>query len=358
MKKKVLFLVTILTIVLMNSCKDNGTGPTRKPFKNPREMTWTADTLKMPDYAIQLLPRDLLVVSPENIWLAAWVGHGQVFHYDGKSWEMVKEVGGGINCLVQGNTPNSIWAGGYIGRDVNGQFTQNAYLGYYNGTNWQDNEFQLKSELLDISKDTGGNIWTCGRNGLVMKYENNKWIADTINLNINDDISYWLKSIDIFNGKTYILASAAHKIAYLEKYYFFSSYMDNYVVLDSMVFNSPSATIKWGYLQLYSSTFNKLYSSGLSGVWTYQDKTWDKILDVRGTINNLYGAEENYLIAVGDYNKALFNDGSVWMSITDLFKIDDPTFVFNNVWSDGYETIIVGYGTILEKQKTIIWHGK
>ncbi len=354
---KILFIISLLQIVA--SCKEKGTEPPlTKPFKNPREMTWTADTLKMPDYAIQLLPLDLLVVSPEDIWLAAWVGHGQVYHYDGKTWNMVKEIGGGINCLVQGSTPNSIWVGGYIGRDVDGQFTQNAYLGYYNGANWQDNEFQLKSELLDMSTDPSGNIWACGRNGLVFKYENNKWTTDTINLNLNDNVAYWLKSIENFNGKTYILAPTAHKTTYLEKYYFLSGDMDNFIVLDSMIFDSPSVTIKWGYLQLYSSTFNKLYSNGLSGVWIYQDKDWEKILDVNGTIYNIYGKAENFLLAVGDYDKVLFYNGSTWMSIADLFKVNDPTFVFKNVWTDGYEIIITGYGAVNNKRGTIIWHGK
>ncbi len=354
--KKIILLVFLLQFV--TGCKEKGTEPPTKYFKNPREMIWTADTLKMPDYAIQLLPQDFFVVSPENIWLAVWVGHGQIYHFDGKTWEMVKEIGGGIDCLVQGVIPNSAWAGGYIGRDVNGQFTQNAYLGYNTGTSWHDNEFQIRSEILDLTKDINGNIWACGRNGLVMRYENDKWNADTINLNLSNDIAYWLNSIEYYDGKAYVLASTADKISYLEKYYYLSGNMNNFVVLDSMVFDSPSAIIKWGYLHLYSSTFQKLYSNGLSGVWEYKSKNWEKILDVRGTIHSVYGVAENYLLAVGDYDKVLFNDGSSWTSISDLLEIDDPTFVFNNVWTDGYEIIITGYGTVNNKQGTIIWHGK
>ena len=88
---KVIFLLSVLFLQLV-SCKDTGTGPNQKPFKDPRQMTWTADTLPVPSGAIQVLPEDLLVVSPTDIWLATWVGHGQIMHYDGKEWKMVTTV--------------------------------------------------------------------------------------------------------------------------------------------------------------------------------------------------------------------------------------------------------------------------
>jgi hypothetical protein len=312
-QKKVMNILLLISLFqLFIGCKDNGTGPKPEPFKNPRDMTWNADTLETGDpNQLQLIPENLLVFSPNDAWLCCWADGplGQMWRYDGKDWlvnDILKDVSGKPRDIA-GTSSNNLFAGGYIG--------DNVFIAKYNGGNWTDiypgfytvdPSKWLKGDILDMSVDASGNIWACGRNGLVMKYENNKWTTDTINLNINDDISYWLKSIDSFNGKTYILASTAHKTTFLEKYYFLSGYMGNYVVLDSMVFDSPSVIIKWGYLQLYSSTFNKLYSSGLSGVWAYHDKTWDKILDVRGTINNLYGPAENYLIAVGDYKKALY----------------------------------------------------
>lgn len=345
----------------MNSCKDNGTGPTRKPFKNPREMTWTADTLKMPDYAIQLLPRDLLVVSPENIWLAAWVGHGQVFHYDGKSWEMVKEVGGGINCLVQGNTPNSIWAGGYIGRDVNGQFTQNAYLGYYNGTSWQDNEFQLKSELLDISKDTGGNIWACGRNGLVMKYENNKWIADTIKIGYKQtypEVEYFLRSIEEYDYRQSVIAWIGDIDRKRNIYYYITGQIDNWSIVDSIVSELPIDVIRFGNFGVYPISNKKLYSYGSLGIWELRNAAWVKIYDFNSSIYDMYGASENYLLTVGAFRAVVFYEGASWERIENLLNVEDPYFSFTNVWTDGYGIIISGYGTVNDRQGTIIWYGK
>ncbi len=360
---KILFIISLLQLVA--SCKEKGTEhPQTKPFKNPREMTWTADTLKTTDpHQLQILPKNLLVFTSNDAWLCCWADGplGQMWRYDGKDWtinDIGKDVIGKPADIV-GLASNNLLTGGYIG--------DNVFIARYIGSNWTDvypgfytvdPSKWLKGDILDMSTDRSGNIWACGRNGLVMKYENNKWTTDTIDLNLNDDVAYWLKSIESYNGRTFILASTANKTTSLEKYYYLAGEMNNFVVLDSMVFNSPSVIIKWGYLQLYSSNFSKLYSSGLSGVWMYQDKDWEKILDVNGTIYNIYGKAENYLLAVGDYNNVLFYNGSTWMSIADLFKVDDRTFIFKNVWTDGNEIIITGYGTVKNKQGTIIWHGK
>ena len=136
--KNIIAAIIIAAIIITAfSCKDTGTGPTTKPFKDPREMTWTADTLPVPSGAIQVLPQDMLVVSTTDIYLATWVGHGQIMHYDGTKWKLARDVGGaGIDCLaMDGN--NTLWAGGYIGRDVGGQFTQNAFVISYNCSSWQ-----------------------------------------------------------------------------------------------------------------------------------------------------------------------------------------------------------------------------
>jgi len=355
---KILLLVFLLQLV--TGCKDNATGPKPEPFKNPREMIWTADTLKLPDYAIQLLPLDLLVISQENVWLAAEVGHGQVYHYDGKTWEMVKEIGGGIDCLVEDETKNKIWVGGFIGREVEGQFTQNSYIGYYNGTNWQDTEFNIRSEILDLTKDANDKIWACGRNGLVMKYENNKWNADTVKVGYLDthaNSEYLLRSIVPFNNKIHMLGGIYD--SNLKRYvnYHFKGEMNNWELLDSMIVDSPSSIIKWGDLGLFTNS-KKLYSYGSLGIWEYLNNTWQKVYDFDGEMYDVYNISDNYMMAVSAFNTVLFYNGQVWENISDIFATLDPTFVFNNVWTDGYEIIITGYGKINNKQGTIVWHGK
>jgi len=241
-------------------------------------MIWTADTLETGDpNQLQLIPENLLVFSPNDAWLCCWADgpFGQMWRYDGNDWvvnDILKDVSGKPKDIA-GTSSNNLFSGGYIG--------DNVFIAKYNVSNWTDvypgfytvdpNKW-LKGDILDMSSETNGNIWACGRNGLVMKYENYKWAADTININLNNDIAYWLNSIEYYDGKVYVLASTANKTSYLEKYYYLSGNMNNFVVLDSIVFDSHSTIIKWSYLQLYTSTFNRLYSNGLSGVWEYINK--------------------------------------------------------------------------------------
>ena len=342
-------LISSIIFLQLTSCKDSGTEPNQKQFKDQREMTWTVDTLPVPEGAIQVLPKDLLVVSLTDVWLATWVGHGQIMRYDSKTWKMVKEIGGGINSLVQGNS-NDIWAGGY---------SNTIYLGHYDGVSWtRADDMGITGEILDMSKDPSGNIWAVGRNGVVLKYSQGKWIADTIKVNHYSDASYSLYSITSFGNKMYTLAAILDSKRKRDVYYFINGEINNWTVIDSMVLDFRSSIVKWGTHRSYSSSFGKLYSFGSLGLWEYEGNNWIKILPSTATIYDIYGVSNDYMLAVGDFLQVFFNNGSGWQSITSLLNQNDSLFIFTNVWTDGYEIIIAGFGTYNGIQKTIIWHGK
>jgi hypothetical protein len=347
---KIIYL-TIISLVIFISCSEQGTTPTTEQLKDPREMIWTADTLKMPDTAIQLIPEDMLVVSPNDIWLAVWVGHGQIWHYDGKTWTVVEDIGGEVDCLVK-KSETELWAGGRIGRSDGNNV---AVAKYKNGA-WIWDEMNIKGEILDMCTDPQGNVWACGRNGIIMKYSNNKWVVDTIKIKINAEVSYWLQSIEFHDGKIYVLASTADKLKLTETYYYFIGDLKNFVAKDSMTLGVNSN--KWGYRKLYSLNFKNLYSIGIGGIWQLQTDSWLKLQSFDGAINEMYGIKSNYLILAGDFKKLIFFDGVSWVTISNLFKISDSYFKFNSIWSTGQDLFICGYGTINNKNVTILWHGK
>ena len=231
----------------------------------------------------------------------------------------------------------------------------------YDGIKWQRYYPNIKGDILDMSSEKNGNIWACGRDGLVMKYANNTWNSDTIRLNYLQTFpkaEYLLQSIEEINMESIVLATIYNSDEHKYIYYFINGDMNNWTVLDSMILETPSSNIKWGYLQLYSNSFNNLYFCGLRGVWKHENGAWGKILDVQGTMNNVYGDDENYLIAVGDFNKVMYYNGNYWENISDIFNEVGSTFTFKNVWTNGYEIIITGYGIVNNKTGTIIWHGK
>ena len=240
---KLLIFCAVITLIV-NTCKEHGTDPIES-FKSPSEMNWVADTLRMPDNALQFIPEDMLVLSPQNIWLAVWISHGQVFHYDGNNMELSDDIGGGIDCLVGANM-NNLWAGGYIGRDENGKFIRHAFIGHYNGSTWDNKEFDIKTELLDMCNDGKGNLWACGRNGLVFKYTDNVWSADTVKIQIPKNSEYILKSIEYFNGKINIVGYAIDNETPKNVFYYINGYFKNWTVVDSFTISKNESTLKWG----------------------------------------------------------------------------------------------------------------
>ena len=353
MKKKSLVVLTVLGALasLTFSCKTSPTEPERR-IKTPREMTWTVDTLPVPQGAIQVLPEDLLVLLPTDIYLATWVGHGVIMHYNGSTWTKVLDSGG-INCLA-GTTTEGLWAGGYTG-NPNGE----VLISHYNGVQWKNVSTGVKGELLDMTQDPEGNIWACGRNGVILKYDKTKWIADTIKIKFNYPVEYFLKSIAYYNGNIYVLASSQNTSTLKQKYFYTRGNIGNWTIADSMFFDSPTSEIKWGNFGLYNLQGNgELYTYGLSGIWKLNGTAWQKFFDFDGEIYGMNGISNSYIIAVSAYKRIYFYNGSNWESISDLFNVSDPTFEFWNVWTDGYETVIVGFGVVNGIQKTLVWHGK
>jgi hypothetical protein len=90
MKLRELITLAIIIIVIMNSCKDDGTGPGNE-IKNPREFTWTADTIYYPD-SYQTIIVSTWANNEKDIYAVGHtdVNEGQFWHYDGSKWECIK----------------------------------------------------------------------------------------------------------------------------------------------------------------------------------------------------------------------------------------------------------------------------
>ncbi len=343
--KPALILTSLLIVLTSLSCK-HSTEPEKK-YKDPRNMTWTADTLPVPLGAIQVLPEDMLVVSPTNIWLATWMGHAQIFHYNGKSWDLSLDLAGGINCLTK-DLSNNIWGGGYSNK---------IFIGYFDGFNWTRVNLNLNGEILDMSNDTKGNIWACGSNGIVLKYSNYNWVVDTVKINFNYSVEFFLKSITYHNNNIFIIASSLNKNTLKQKYFFLKGDIKNWNIIDSMSLDSPSSEIKFGNFGLFNFQDNFLFSYGLEGIWAFKNNNWEKIFNLNGEVYGMYYLDNNYILAGSAFKKIFFFNGNSWENISDHFNVNDPYFVFKNIWTNGEEIFIAGY-TFSGIQKTIIFHGK
>jgi hypothetical protein len=355
MKRLAITLSTALIIVTaILSCGEGITEPEKK-IKHPREMTWTVDTLQMPKDAIQVFPYDIVVLSPKEVWFATWVGHGAMMHYDGKTWSMVKEIGGGINRVIEGNKKD-IWTTGYIGQGV-GEGYQVSYFGNYHNGLWTDYKLKTRSEILGLTKDDQGNLWGGGRDGIIIKYDGTQFIVDTIKLNLTNEKSYFLKDIAHHEGKIHALVSSDYRETNVQRYHYVQGTLKNWQVVETMEITMFSRW-KWGIKDLYVDSSGELYSSGQGGVWKREQDRWNPILQLNYGINEVFSLDDKYMFALGDYKLVYFYNGTNWENISDLFNIKDPTFSFEVGWTDGYETFIVGYGELNGNLGTYIFHGK
>lgn len=355
-----LIIVVLLTAItgLVFSCKDNGTGPDQKPFKDPRQMTWTSDTLSPASDAIQLIPRDLFVSSPNDVWLACWsdVAKRVMWHYDGTSWKESNIEGQsgpiGLDALA-GNSSNDLWAGGFYG-------IPDSYvaLSHYNGTAWSRVDLKIPGEILDMCTDANGNIWACGRNGVVLEYTNGKWIADTIKVNHYSDAEYFLNSIAYYQNQIKIITRVSDTKRKRDVYHYVTGNIKNWTIADSVVIDSYDSKFKWGQWKLYPTESSEFYSAGLMGIWKYIDNKWMQVYNSNSTIYSISGVSKEYVVAAGDFNQFLFYDGSNWTNIINQIPSIDNNAILFNVWTNGYEIFISEYCIIHGIQKTIIWHGK
>ncbi|MCL5031594.1 MAG: Rax2 family protein [Bacteroidetes bacterium] len=121
---------------------------------------------------------NILVFSPNDVWVCGWsdISRGLIWHYDGKQWSesnIGADVGGMRVDDIAGYSSNDLWAAGYSG--------DNIFLAHYDGYRWtRQSDMNIRGELLDMSKDPEGNLWACGRDGVMLKYNKTKWIVDRI----------------------------------------------------------------------------------------------------------------------------------------------------------------------------------
>jgi hypothetical protein len=134
--------------------------------------------------------------------------------------------------------------------------------------------------------------------------------------------------------------------------------MNNWSIVDSVKMNFTNPQMKWGYYKLFTKTNLSLYSVGLRGCWKFSNLAWENLLFYDGVLYDISGESDIYLIVCSAFKTLKFFNGSTWQNFSENLKVYDANFVFKNVWTNGYETFICGYGNFGAKEKLVVWRGK
>ncbi len=166
---KVPALFLLLTILI--SCNEQIINPAEQ-IKDPREMTWTVDTIAYPG-SIQTMMTSIWASSPNDVWISgheAMGGSGAIWHYDGSKWKVAEPMKDIPLWSIQVNkimglTPNNIWAVGARNYqdliDPSKKWYKDMIINY-DGSKWREYTQNSGYRVIGLYCNTPNDIWACG----------------------------------------------------------------------------------------------------------------------------------------------------------------------------------------------------
>ncbi|HWP82371.1 MAG TPA: hypothetical protein VNN76_06930, partial [Bacteroidota bacterium] len=293
--------IVMVAVVFQHGCKDKGTEPV--PPKNPREYTWTVDTLIAHPDAIQTWMWDIYGTSPQNVCVVGhtdWTGvngNGIMWRYDGTRWSIVNQGFRDISLnSITGFGPSNIYAAGSKGSD--------ALILHFNGTSWTQTILPGYG-LFAIRGSSPSNIWAGGWGGTVFRFDGAQWIRVSADERLN------FKDFAVTNQKTYAIAYRVDEQPQDTIWYYSLSWNGQQwdtldVWLDLSLYPS-AATFGAQSLSIIDS---ELYSAG-GGLFRLELGNWFKVLG-NAKVAKVFGTSKNNMLAVGTSGEANHYDGSNW----------------------------------------------
>jgi hypothetical protein len=281
----------ILGLLLhLGGCKKDPVGP--PPPKNPREYTWTVDTLAYPG-SHQTLMRNVWGSSSSNIYICGWNdrGYGRMYHFNGQLWTNVRLLvteGGPLTRVgyftgVAGFSANDLYAAG----DVGPQFEP--FLVHFNGSQWREINVPNGKGLQSIWGRSPSEIWIGGREGYLAHYNGSQFIPDSLPYTFLNDTTQNPQITQITGNTTitYLILGNAPDTLFFPIYYLYEHANSKWVVRDS----------SYDFARVFLSPSGKLYRYGVGGVQQQMGDSWMPILSDLATVgmgadadNNMYAA--------------------------------------------------------------------
>lgn len=348
------FIIFAFSIVVYSCSGESSSVGPKQVTKTPYEMKWTVDTISSSDpSSIQVCIYNILALSTNDIWAAGWDSRGKTWHYDGKSW--TEKSPPKLNPFdIIGKSGKDLWAGGYT-NDNNGVF----YSGFshYDGIQWTSYPYyDIEGAIIDLYMDPDGNMWACGERGAIFKYENGRWLPDTINVHNFGNVNFNIRSMAFYNNKMYLIGSEYNSIN--TKDYLIVGTFKNWKIIDSVDYKKDGSRPRWGNRKLGVFNSNKMYSVGDLGIWEMAEGKWVESILVGSPIQSISGMNSSYIIAAGQNGNVLFNSGNKWENFLSVLPGANSEVLFQDVWTDGTQIIVAGYSLIDGVIKTRIWSGK
>ncbi|MEX0736651.1 MAG: hypothetical protein WD182_04360 [Bacteroidota bacterium] len=362
MSRRFVISASLVLLLVQLSCKTNPVDP---PTSNPRDYTFTIDTLAYPG-SFQTMMYDLWASSPTSVWA---VGHndqnrGLMWHFNGTEWTDVKlstTQGGSIEGPIDldevfGFNSVHVFAVGrrlYSNPTPPPYFLDSSLVIRFDGQQWQEELVQRGRALWSISGSSPRDIWTCGSSGTIFHYNGSLWKRDTIPLVVPSDVEYALWDIkSAADGEAFMTGAIRDNSLMRTTNYFFKLTRGNWSIIDSFAVQPGGSEVRFGVHGLWLAPEGTLYSFGWD-IFRWTGMSWTRLYQSSGALRRMAGSSDTNIFAVGDFGTVLHYNGIDWYEFEEL---KNPNIVFSSVWTDGNQVFIIGFFN--GGSKTVVLRGK
>jgi len=363
------FLTTVWLCLL--ACSDSPTGPEKPNLPDPRQFTWTIDTLAYPS-SIQTSMDNIWASAPDNVYL---VGHNddadaRMYHYDGQNWRPISFNGIGPYSLrdIYGFSGGDIWVVGNerhrISPPINPVYADSSLFLHFDGSSWRRPQFKRHHILETIWGSAPDDIWAGGVNGALFHYDGESWQPSTLPFDIPFDTEPFWNITKITGGPgkpTYLLL-----IGYPPP-----SGQTTSMLLEWQNENWTTVHSRPGYFYtaLWMTPSGKLLgggipnSAGMMTISSWENGAWHELQAFDDFLpRTILGTSDDNIFAVGrdadlSHGKIFHYDGTEWRELNDLAL---RKVIFTDVWTNSDEAFIIGqlFDIVDGLEKTVVLHGK
>ena len=359
--------MTILCLLCLNvGCKDDGTEPPPTP-KNPREYTWTEDTLAYPG-SFQTNMRDIWGSAPNNVYV---VGHndqnrGLMWRFDGQRWTDVKlsvtqggTIVGAIDlAAIFGFTSSDVWAVGehsYANPNPPPNFLDSSLVIRFDGTQWREFRTPGGRLLQSVWGSSPNDVWFGGVDATLLHFDGVRIQKDSIDLGFLPD-STWEAQITSITGSTsddvYLLVSAAPR----DTLRIFRYLLQRNGTSWNLIANWMAEEV-W---EVWKSPWGRLIGVGSGGVFEQRSQSWSNVLTGLAAFGITATGERNtFVVGYSGVNgisaEAYHYNGTDWFHYPSLQL---RNVIYYAVWATETDVFAVGQTFDLTPQRTIVVHGR
>jgi hypothetical protein len=315
---------------------------------DPRNFTWTIDTIALPGSPATLM-RSIWGSAVHDVYVA---GHndlpgGTMFHYDGTSWHTVS-LTASEGGTIQGSIDLS-QVTGFSGDDifaVGGRGPAASLVIHFDGKAWSEMQVPPGGVLRGIWGANDGEMWAAGDSGTLIQFISLSWIPATPGYS-----GSFTAVGGVSTGDVYALSSRPDAGVHDTTFRYLWHWNGGVWSIADSFPQVAGHLDRFGTRSVWSLQAIT-YTSG-QGLFKRDGSSWDLLVPGAGNgyFNAVYGTVNSSLFAVGDGSGVFHVDPAGPYRYT---QFADAGINYYGVWTDGREVYVVGN----DGRKTYVLHGK